>query len=134
MTKMAIHNLGKVLVQIGRNFFIVFTCSVLLLSCSNPSKNNTISEKYIYGEWNLESGEKQVNYPCIIFHNDSSVELFSRADTVYYFTFFIRKDTLYTSDIYGKQYKNKIIELKKNTLVLKNIIDIYQKQKYTRAK
>ncbi len=86
----------------------------------------------LYGEWVLVGGEEQVNYPYIEFFNDSSAVLHSQADTIYRFTFFIRNDSLYLIDIYGKKYVNRIRELSDKTVTFDGIADVNENQTYER--
>ena len=85
----------------------------------------------LYGEWELV-GKEQVNYPNIEFLKDSSAVLYSQADTIYRFTFFIRNDSLVLVDINGNKHVNKICELNDKTVVLDGIADVHEKQTYKR--
>ncbi|EFA90942.1 hypothetical protein HMPREF0650_0170 [Hoylesella buccalis ATCC 35310] len=75
-------------------------------------------------------GEKQVNYPYIEFFDNDSAVFHSRADTIYQFTFSIRKDSLYLVDIYGKKYVNKIMELNDRSVIFEGIADVTKTQVY----
>lgn len=70
------------------------------------------------------------NYPDIEFC-DSSAILYSQADTIYRFTFFIRNDSLYLTDIYGKKYALiRIRKLSCTTVIFDGIADVKKKQTY----
>lgn len=84
------------------------------------------------GEWSLEGGEKQVNYPEIEFCKDRTAVLYSQADTIYRFTFYTRNDTLFLVDVYGKRYVNRIKKLTNNTIVFDGIADVDKEQTYKR--
>ena len=84
----------------------------------------------LYGEWTLVDGEHQVNYPDIEFFADSSAILYSQADTIYRFTYFIRNDSLYLTDIYGKMYVSRIRKLSCTTVIFDGIADVKKKQTY----
>ena len=131
MTKMEDHNLEVARVLFGNKFLIILTCSILFVHCT-PKKNHniTISKERLYGEWVLKRGEKQINYPYIeFFYNDSAV-FHSRADTIYEFTFFIKKDSLYLVDIYGKKYVNKIMKLNDRSVIFEGLADVTKTQVY----
>ena len=131
MTKMEYHNLEVARVHFGNKFLIILTCSILFVSCTLKKNHNiTISKERLYGEWVLKRGEKQVNYPYIeFFYNDSAV-FHSRADTIYEFTFFIKKDSLYLVDIYGKKYVNKIMKLNDRSVIFEGLADVTKTQVY----
>lgn len=71
-----------------------------------------------------------VNYPNIEFFADSSAILYSQADTIYRFTFFIRNDSLYLTDINGKKYVSRIRKLSSTTVIFDGIADVKKKQTY----
>lgn len=60
----------------------------------------------LVGHWILRNGEKQINYPEIEFFKDSTVELYSRADALYRYTYSLQ------NDVGKKNTKNKISLLK----------------------
>lgn len=131
MTKMEDHNLEVVRVLFGNKFLIILTCSILFVHCT-PKKNHNIkiSKERLYGEWVLKRGEKQINYPYIVFFDNDSAVFHSRADTIYEFTFFIKNDSLYLVDIYGKKYVNKIMELNDRSVIFEGIADVTKTQVY----
>ena len=125
------HNLEVVRVLFGNKFLIILTCSILFVHCT-PKKNHniTISKERLYGEWVLKRGEKQINYPYIVFFDNDSAVFHSRADTIYEFKFFIKNDSLYLVDIYGKKYVNKIMELNDKSVIFEGIADVTKTQVY----
>ena len=132
MTKMEIHNLGKAPVPFGNKIHIMLIFLLQLILSCNPQKINDgiLSKEILYGEWALVDGEHQVNYPNIEFFADSSAILYSQADTIYRFTFFIRNDSLYLTDIYGKKYVSRIRKLSCTTVIFDGIADVKKKQTY----
>ncbi len=127
------YNLAKVPSHLRNKYFNPLIVLVLFLSCTPQEKHSrTISENMLYGEWVLVDGNKQINYPYIEFLKDSSAILHSRADTIYRFTFFIRNDSLYLVDIYGKKHVNRIKEFNNNTITFDGIADIRYNQTYKR--
>ena len=101
MTKMEIHNLGKAPAPFGNKIHIMLIFLLQLFLSCNPQKTNDgiLSKEILYGEWALVDGEHQVNYPNIEFFADSSAILYSQADTIYRFTFFIRNDSICSAAI-----------------------------------
>ena len=128
---MAIHNSAR-LSSRGNIYIYILITLFTLLACAPQKKHNIIvSEDMLYGEWELVEKE-QVNYPNIEFLKDSSAVLYSQADTIYRFTFFIRNDSLVLVDINGNKHVNKICELNDKTVVLDGIADVHEKQTYKR--
>ena len=78
----------------------------------------------LVGHWTLNGGERQINYPEIEFFNDSTVELYSRADTLYRYTYCLQNDSLYLNDINGRQYVNKINKVDDETIMFEGIADV----------
>ena len=128
---MAIHNSAR-LSSWGNIYIYILITLFTLPACAPQKKHNIIvSEDMLYGEWELV-GKEQVNYPNIEFLKDSSAVLYSQADTIYRFTFFIRNDSLVLVDINGNKHVNKICELNDKTVVLDGIVDVHEKQTYKR--
>lgn len=128
---MAIHNSAR-LSSWGNIYIYILITLFTLPACAPQKKHNIIvSEDMLYGEWELV-GKEQVNYPNIEFLKDSSAVLYSQADTIYRFTFFIRNDSLVLVDINGNKHVNKICELNDKTVVLDGIADVHEKQTYKR--
>lgn len=128
---MAIHNSAR-LSSWGNIYIYILITLFTLPACAPQKKHNIIvSEDMLYGEWELVEKE-QVNYPNIEFLKDSSAVLYSQADTIYRFTFFIRNDSLVLVDINGNKHVNKICELNDKTVVLDGIADVHEKQTYKR--
>lgn len=132
MTIMEIRNLEKAPVPFGNKIHIILIFLIQLILSCNPQKTSDgiLSKEMLYGEWTLVDGEHQVNYPDIEFSADSSAILYSQADTIYRFTFFIRNDSLYLTDIYGKKYVSRIIKLSCTTVIFDGIADVKKKQTY----
>ena len=78
----------------------------------------------LVGHWTLNGGERQINYPEIEFFNDSTVELYSLADTLYRYTYCLQNDSLYLNDINGRQYINKINKVDDETIIFEGIADV----------
>lgn len=54
----------------------------------------------------------------------NTVELYSRADTLYRYTYCLQNDSLYLNDINGKQYVNKINKVDDETIMFEGIADV----------
>ncbi len=133
MTKTEGQNLARVPAHFGIKYPNLLIALFLFLSCTPQEKHNTtISEDMLYGEWGLVDGDKNINYPYIEFSKDSCAILHSRADTIYQFTFFIRNDSLYLVDVYGKIHVNRIKELNNGTITFDGIADVSDSQTYER--
>lgn len=78
----------------------------------------------LVGHWTLNGGERQINYPEIEFFNDSTVELYSLADSLYRYTYCLQNDSLYLNDINGRQYINKINKVDDETIIFEGIADV----------
>lgn len=78
----------------------------------------------LVGHWTLNGGERQINYHEIEFFNDSTVELYSLADTLYRYTYCLQNDSLYLNDINGRQYINKINKVDDETIIFEGIADV----------
>ena len=106
--------------------FIVF----LITSCN--SKKIIIVSGDIYGDWLLT--KKQIDYPLITFKPDSNATFLTRRDTIFFFGYHIDGDTLHLIDINDMQWKNKIIYLKGDSLILDGLVINKKKQVYVRKK
>ena len=87
----------------------------------------------IKGEWKLAVLD-QVNYPIISFGKNKEATFNSLADTIYYYSYSIRKDELILSDgTNGKKY-NKILELTQDSLIFETLLEKNFSQHYVRVK
>ena len=106
---------------------IIILWSLLSISTvSAPQIDDTecCTHDDLIGHWTLNGGERQINYPEIEFLNDSTVELYSRADTVYRYTYCLQNDSLYLTDINGRQYVNKINKVDDKSIMFEGIADV----------
>jgi hypothetical protein len=111
-------------------------CSTLfLLSCGNTPKQKQEKiyvDNDILGKWLLVVN--QVNYPSLIFKNDSTAIFNSMGDTIYRYKYHIEKTELILKDINGKETKDKILKLDKDSLIFETLIEHKIIQRYTRKK
>lgn len=99
---------------------------VLLLVCCSSQK-----EAHIYGNWCLV--QNQVNYPELVFKKDSALMLKSRADTIYFYKFYLDQNRLviFKGD---ERIENDIIKLTYDSLVFSALLENANKQSYYRCK
>ena len=112
---------------------IIILWSLLSISTvSAPQIDDTecCTHDDLIGHWTLNGGERQINYPEIEFLNDSTVELYSRADTVYRYTYCLQNDSLYLTDTNGRQYVNKINKVDDESSMFEGIADVKSIQIY----
>ena len=105
-------------------FFIILFIN--FCSCSVLEKR-----ELIVGEWILEDS-LAINYPEIIFNNDSTAIFTSKGDTIFRFIYKVDKSFLYLKDINGTKEKYKFISLNKDSLVFNKFRENQTKQVYKR--
>lgn len=94
------------------------------ISTQQTGKTESYTNKDLFGHWILNGGEKQINYPEIEFFKDSTAVLYSKADTLYRFTYFVRNDSLHLRDIEGKQYVNRISKVDSTTIMFEGLAEV----------
>ena len=110
---------------------IVIYFFLLCTSFSSSSNDHKVfSNEDLIGNWTLVGNEKQINYPYIEFYKDSTAKLYSQADTLYSYTYFVRNDSLHLVDINGRQCVNKICKLDSVEVIFEGIADVESKQTY----
>lgn len=92
-----------------------------------------VRKEDIKGVWLLADHPKQVNYPEIIFEDETAVFL-SMADTIYRFQYQIIEDDLILKDLKGNSEKAHIVLLTDSLLVFKTLRENQTEQKYTKVK
>ncbi len=102
---------------------------LLALQC-NQKVNQHYSSEEIFGEWTLI--EDQTNYPTLQFNKNSTAIFRSKADTMYFFRFNIKDDSLDLLDINNKKVVNKIKTLDSNRLIFYNLLEHNEVQVYKR--
>lgn len=111
------------------NFFFIIIIALLLNQCTSQNKECFDSSKLI-GKWELDN--YQVNYPELIFRNDFTAIFKSRGDTIYYYSYLIKTDTLFLIDIDNKINQCKIKVLNDRELVFDNLLEHNKRQIYRR--
>ena len=113
--------------------YSILAFSFIIVSCTLQNKKaRTITNDMLLGDWELIGGNKQVNYPNIEFLADSTAVLYSQADTLYRFKYFVRADSLYLIDIKGGKYINRIKKITDKTAIFDGIASVKKEQKYKR--
>lgn len=102
---------------------------VILLGCAANVQHK--EDSLIQGTWILQDKEA-VNYPKIIFNNDSTAIFRSEGDTIYRFTYLLRDSDLVLQDLYGTQEMYKILRLNKDSLVFRSLRENQERQIYLR--
>ena len=111
--------------------FIIFLVCFFLTNCNEKARNIILPEK-ITGCWKLTTNE--INYPELEFSDTAYCVFGSRGDTIYYFSYSLKADTLVLIDDDGKVTNNLIETLNDSELVFKNLIIHSEKQEYIRCK
>jgi len=82
------------------------------------------------GKWELDN--YQINYPELIFKDDLTAIFRSRGDTVYYYSYLLKTDTLFLIDIDNQVNQCKIKVLNDRELIFDNLLEHNKKQIYKR--
>lgn len=98
---------------------------VLFTQCAE-NKSNHFEQPQILGEWRLNTD--QINYPLLRFDIDSSAVFSSRGDTIYYYIYYIKGDTLMLNNAYGGRIKT----LTKEDLVFYDLLENGDEQVYAK--
>ena len=111
-------------------YFKMFYIALLFvkLQCTKPGQH--FDQKKLVGRWVII--KNQINYPSLQFNSDSTAIFRSRADTVYYFNFLIKGDSLILKDINDNETINRIKRLDDAQLVFYNLLEHEKKQVYNR--
>jgi hypothetical protein len=102
---------------------------VILLGCAANVQNK--EDRLIQGTWILQD-KSAINYPKIIFNNDSTAIFRSEGDTIYRFTYLLRNSHLVLQDLYGTQEIYEILRLNRDSLVFKSLRENQERQFYLR--
>ncbi len=101
---------------------------ILLISCVYAQK---ISQAKLVGTWVLN--KNQINYPIIIFENKEAI-FKSRGDTIYRFNYSVRGQELILTDINKNVSKAIIVNLSKDTLIFRSLLENKEEQHYLRKR
>jgi hypothetical protein len=108
-----------------RNLIVIL---LLFASCNAPKE---ISMNDIYGNWCLV--ENQVNYPELIFNRDSTATLKSRADTIYFYRYFLEGNKLVIVKGEREKVENAILKLTPDSLIFSGLLENSKRQSYFRC-
>jgi len=111
-----------------RKFILYVTVFIITQSCFVYKKPNN----EIIGKWCLLN-KYQLNYPKINFYKDSIAIFESKMDTVYSYKYYLKGKWLYLIQPNGRENKNKILFINKDSLVFTSLIENKNKQVYKRC-
>lgn len=105
---------------------------VFLTSCYS-SKNFYVNKAKdsIIGKWCLTNN--QINYPSIIFNEDSTCILNSLSDTVYRFKYYLKNKDLYITMNKNNVVINRILKFTNDSLIFENLLEKSNSQTYYRC-
>ena len=99
----------------------------MLLGCASNVQHKENSS--IQGTWILQE-KGAINYPKIIFNNDSTAVFRSEGDTIYRFTYLLKGSDLVLQDLYGTQETYEIMRLTTDSLIFKTLRENQNRQIY----
>lgn len=92
-----------------------------LFSCT-PSKNSQQNLSYLLtGKWE-HSNPDEILFPEIEFRNYGEAKFNSRADTILFYEYRIKKSYLFLKDRNNVETNNKILKLTKDTLIFETLV------------
>jgi hypothetical protein len=100
---------------------------IILLGCTSNVQHKENSS--IQGTWILQE-KGAINYPKIIFKNDSTAVFRSEGDTIYRFTYLLNGSDLVLKDLSGTQETFHIIRLTTDSLIFKTLRENQNRQIY----
>lgn len=103
---------------------------IIFLTSCNASKKFSIKEDNvnIIGRWCLTAN--QINYPSIIFKEDSTCILNSLADTIYIFKYYLKDKDLYIIRNNNDVVINRVLKFTKDSLILESLLENKNIQTY----
>jgi hypothetical protein len=105
-----------------------FLFALLLLSCGCTSAQ--VDLRYLKARWHTNQGHL-FNSLAI---GDSTIFVDNRADTIFTMRYKVSRDSLITWHPHtSQQFKNKILLLTKDSLVLDGIADVKERRNYSRV-
>lgn len=125
---------------ISKIILLSFYIFYFFINCTSRTECEFIPQESLYGSWILTenrtalSTESQINYPEIIFRQDSLAIFRSRGDTIFYYSYYLDGCCLYLQNEKYRSNCNQIIKLSNDTLTFKTLIENDKEQKYYRTK
>lgn len=113
-------------------FKVLLNLVILVLFSCNYNNGLRNGNKLIIGRWFLDSTQNQINYPEVVFYNDSTAVFTSRGDTIYYFNYFLDGSSLILKNINNIKEKYEINKLTKDSLIFNDLRENESSQIYTR--
>ncbi|MBD2767123.1 hypothetical protein IC235_04335 [Hymenobacter sp. BT664] len=107
---------------------------VLFLSSCSSNAVDAVERITLKGTW-TNVNESAVFYRTLTFA-DSSTTFTSRGDTIYRFNYSIDQPsrTLWLTDVFNKRLSAKILKSDKDSLVLSNLWELSNKQRFSKSK
>lgn len=108
---------------------LIVSSFILLFGCAAnfQQKENSL----IKGVWILQA-KNAINYPKIIFNNDSTAVFRSEGDTIYRFTYVLKGSDLVLQDFHGTKETYELLRLTTDSLVFKSLRENQERQIYLR--
>ena len=105
---------------------------IISVSCGVSSQvKYTNWNKLIEGEWKLVELD-QVNYPTIEFNKKQGATFNSADDTIYYYSYKLKKDDLILNDGTNADEHAKILKLTRDSLIFETLLLKTYLQRYVR--
>jgi hypothetical protein len=109
---------------------LVFFYVINLTSCLPPNDDKQANAEKLLGTWYLN---EQDLYNKIYFQDSMHLALDTHLDTMFFFTYQLKNDTLLLFDKKGKLHNYNIIQkLTADSLIFKNLLDKEDIQRYSR--
>lgn len=110
--------------------FLYISLLAVVAMCNDSPDLHSIEKKDIVGKWVLT--KNQINYPSLVFEADATAIFRSKRDTIYYFNYVVKGDSLILRDINNKETINRIKALDSTRLVFHTLLEQNKQQIYKR--
>jgi hypothetical protein len=107
-----------------------FIWLIVVLSCNTTKIDSAVQQALLIGKWRLIN-KNQINYPTLEFTNGGAV-FNSFADTIYGFSYKLKRNDLILDDGINLKMHNKIYKLTADSLIFQNLLEHKTVQKYVR--
>jgi hypothetical protein len=101
---------------------------IIVLGCAANTQNKVPN---LIGSWALQDKDV-INYPEIIFNEDSTAIFKSKGDTIYRFTYLLDGSNLVLQDVTGNKESYEILHLNKDSLIFKDLRENKEQQIYVK--
>lgn len=117
--------------------FMKYIALLLILFVSCKSAKQLANQRYIEGNWCLVERGKihEVNYEQIQFNSNHGITLLSRADTIYFYEYRVKKNNLLIiRNVNNDTISSHILKLSSDSLILSSLLEKKIPQVYYRCK